>query len=67
MFTYKPTAKSKKLFSLLDRLQEQSGVVIHDAIVKRKKNKLDIVENGAKEVEQIAIEMQELIKSMRKK
>lgn len=58
---------SKELFSTLDELHEQVGNVIHDALVFRKKNRLDIVEEGAKEVERLAIKMQETIQAMRRK
>lgn len=61
------TRNSKKLFATLDELHEQVEVVIHDAMIFRKKNRLDIVEIGAKEVERLAIQMQETVKEMRRK
>lgn len=61
------TRNSKKLFSTLDELHEQVEVIMHDAIVFRKKNRLDIVEESSKEVARLAIEMQEIVKAMRRK
>lgn len=60
--------KSIQLFDLMDELSEQVNNVIHDAVVtSKKRNRLDVIDQGAKEAERITREIQMLVNSMRRK
>ena len=59
------TSKSKRLFELMDNLHEcKEDMEYH--VIKSRSNRLDNVEKNAKEIEAIAIEMQKLVKEMRR-
>ncbi|WP_366571860.1 hypothetical protein [Bacillus velezensis] len=60
--------KSIQLFNLMDELSEQVNNVIHDAVTtSKKRNRLDVIDQGAKEAERITREIQMLVNSMRRK
>lgn len=59
--------KQIRLCKLLDELTEQVNVVIHDAVIFRKSNRLNVIEKGAKEAERLTKEIQTLVNSMRRK
>ncbi|KIO60035.1 hypothetical protein B4143_2764 [Bacillus subtilis] len=59
--------KQIKLCNLLDQLTEQVNVVMHDAVIFRKANRLNVIEKGAKEAERLTKEIQTLVNSMRRK
>ncbi|ERN52841.1 hypothetical protein [Alkalihalophilus marmarensis] len=59
------TSKSKRLFELMDNLHiYKEDMEYH--VIKSRSNRLDNVEKNAKEIEAIAIEMQKLVKEMRR-
>ncbi|MED3334668.1 hypothetical protein [Bacillus velezensis] len=60
-------AKSIQLFNLFDELNEQVNNVMHDALISKKRNRLDVIDQGAKEAERITKEIQILVNSMRRK
>ncbi|MCP9020122.1 hypothetical protein KEM64_09880 [Bacillus velezensis] len=60
-------AKSIQLFNLFDELNEQVNNVMHDAVISKKRNRLDVIDQGAKEAERITKEIQMLVNSMRRK
>ncbi|MEE4535034.1 hypothetical protein V2U93_11625 [Bacillus velezensis] len=60
-------AKSIQLFNLFDELNEQVNNVMHDAVISKKRNRLDVIDQGAKEAERITREIQMLVNSMRRK
>ncbi|ERH59256.1 hypothetical protein NX081_11240 [Bacillus velezensis] len=60
-------AKSIQLFNLFDELNEQVNNVMHDAVISKKRNRLDMIDQGAKEAERIIREIQMLVNSMRRK
>ncbi|MVZ95603.1 hypothetical protein CTI30_18705 [Bacillus velezensis] len=60
-------AKSIQLFNLFDELNEQVNNVMHDAVISKKRNRLDMIDQGAKEAERITREIQMLVNSMRRK
>jgi hypothetical protein len=57
---------SKRLFELMDRLHECKEDMEHQ-VIKVRSNRLDHVEKNAKEIEKIGIELQNLVKEMRRK
>ena len=57
---------SLQLFDLMDRLAECKEDIDYQVILVRK-NRLDHVEQNAKEIEKIAIEMQKLVQKMRRR
>ncbi|WP_342490432.1 hypothetical protein [Bacillus sp. FSL R5-0443] len=60
--------KSIQLFNLMDELSEQVNNVIHDAVTtSKKRNRLDVIDQGAKDAERITREIQMLVNSMRRK
>ncbi|WP_368224049.1 hypothetical protein ABQ613_07045 [Bacillus velezensis] len=60
--------KSIQLSNLMDELSEQVNNVIHDAVTtSKKRNRLDVIDQGAKEAERITREIQMLVNSMRRK
>ncbi|APA01895.1 hypothetical protein V7728_05175 [Bacillus sp. JHAA] len=59
--------KSIQLFNLFDELSEQVNNVMHDAVIYRKRNRLNVIDQGAKEAERITREIQTLVNSMRRK
>ncbi|MED2978214.1 hypothetical protein P4284_16120 [Bacillus swezeyi] len=59
--------KQVQLCYLLDQLYDQVDIVIHDAVLSRASNRLSVIEDAAKEVERISIEMQQHVNSMRRK
>ncbi|MCY8934400.1 hypothetical protein [Bacillus atrophaeus] len=63
----KLSAKQIQLCKLLDELTEQVNVVIHDAVIFRKSNRLAVIDQGAKEVERLTKEIQVLVNSMKRK
>ncbi|MEC2153311.1 hypothetical protein P9G40_19085 [Bacillus velezensis] len=57
-----------QLFKLMDDLHEQVNNVMHDAVISsRKHNRLNVIDQGAKEAERITKEIQTLVNSMRRK
>ncbi|PJN92055.1 hypothetical protein [Bacillus sp. mrc49] len=58
--------KSKQLFDLMDKLHECKEDMEYQ-VVHVRSNRLNHVEKNAKEIEKIAIELQELVKEMRRK
>ncbi|MBW8350755.1 hypothetical protein K0H71_15065 [Bacillus sp. IITD106] len=60
------TSKSERLFHLMDKLHECKENMEYQVIHIRS-NRLNHVEKNAKEIEKIAIELQELVKEMRRK
>ncbi|QEG13483.1 hypothetical protein PPK14_gp09 [Bacillus phage vB_BspS_SplendidRed] len=60
-------AKSIQLFNLFDELSEQVNNVMHDAVIFKKRNRLNVIDQGAKEAERITREIQTLVNSMRRK
>ncbi|MGG1738834.1 hypothetical protein ABEU80_01180 [Bacillus velezensis] len=60
-------AKSIQLFNLFDELSEQVNNVMHDAVICRKRNRLNVIDQGAKEAERLTKEIQTLVNSMRRK
>ncbi|WP_047474292.1 hypothetical protein [Bacillus siamensis] len=60
-------AKQIQLFNLMDDLSEQVNNVMHDAVISKKRNRLDVIDQGAKEAERITQEIQTLVNSMRRK
>ncbi|PLR70569.1 hypothetical protein CYJ37_23860 [Bacillus sp. UMB0728] len=66
MRTYRPDKKNTELFRLMDKLHECNEEISFYGI-GRKHKRLDQIEKNAIEVEKIAYEMQELIKTMRRK
>ncbi len=52
-------AKSIQLFNLFDELNEQVNNVMHDAVISKKRNRLDVIDQGAKEAERITREIQD--------
>jgi uncharacterized protein Yka (UPF0111/DUF47 family) len=60
------SSKSKRLFELMDKLHECKEDIDY-SVVKSRSNRLDKVEKNAKEIEAIAIEMQQLVAEMRRK
>jgi uncharacterized protein Yka (UPF0111/DUF47 family) len=60
------TSKSKRLFELMDKLHDCKENMAYQVIHVRS-NRLDHVEKNAKEIENIAIELQKLVKEMRRK
>ncbi|MFV4887499.1 hypothetical protein RY279_18840 [Bacillus velezensis] len=60
-------AKQIQLFNLMDDLSEQVNNVMHDAVTSKKRNRLDVIDQGAKEAERITKEIQTLVNSMRRK
>ncbi|AZJ45704.1 hypothetical protein [Bacillus velezensis] len=58
--------KTIQLFNLFDELNEQVNNVMHDAVISKKRNRLDVIEQGAKEAERITKEIQILVNSMRR-
>lgn len=59
--------KQIQLCKLLDELTEQVNVVMHDAVIFRKTNRLNVIEKGAKEAERLTKDIQTLVNSMRRK
>ncbi|AZJ43657.1 hypothetical protein NYE62_09390 [Bacillus sp. FSL K6-2861] len=59
--------KSIQLFNLFDELSEQVNNVMHDAMIFKKRNRLNVIDQGAKEAERITREIQTLVNSMRRK
>ncbi|WEY79827.1 hypothetical protein P5667_11900 [Bacillus velezensis] len=59
-------AKQIQLFNLMDALSEQVNNVMHDAVISKKRNRLDVIDQGAKEAERITREIQMLVNSMRR-
>ncbi|MCV4328484.1 hypothetical protein [Bacillus velezensis] len=59
--------KSIQLFNLFDELSEQVNNVMHDAVIFKKRYRLNVIDQGAKEVERITREIQMLVNSMRRK
>ncbi|MCR4368063.1 MULTISPECIES: hypothetical protein [Bacillus amyloliquefaciens group] len=59
--------KSIQLFNLFDELSEQVNNVMHDAVIFKKRNRLNVIDQGAKEAERITREIQTLVNSMRRK
>ncbi|MCP6683224.1 hypothetical protein [Bacillus nakamurai] len=59
--------KQIQLCKLLDDLSEQVNVVMHDAVIFRKSNRLTVIDQGAKEAERLTKEIQTLVNSMRRK
>ena len=59
------TAKNKQLFEILDDIYAQ-WTLIDDNFYTGKPNRLNILESASKELEVLAIKMQEHIKSMRR-
>ncbi|WP_369878136.1 hypothetical protein JNUCC21_11265 [Bacillus sp. JNUCC-21] len=59
-------AKQIQLFNLMDDLSEQVNNVMHDAVISKKRNRLDVIDQGAKEAERITREIQILVNSMRR-
>lgn len=50
----------------MDALSEQVNNVIHDAVISRKRNRLNVIDQGAKEAERLTKEIQILVNSMRR-
>ncbi|MCY9057934.1 hypothetical protein MOE81_08335 [Bacillus inaquosorum] len=63
----KLSAKQIQLCKLLDELTEQVNVVMHDAVIFRKSNRLTVIDQGAKEAERLTKEIQALVNSMKRK
>ncbi|AQS44155.1 hypothetical protein LSG23_09175 [Bacillus velezensis] len=59
-------AKSIQLFNLFDELNEQVNNVMHDAVISKKRNRLNVIDQGAKEAERLTKEIQILVNSMRR-
>ncbi|WP_369547625.1 hypothetical protein [Bacillus velezensis] len=59
--------KTIQLFNLMEELSEQVNNVIHDAVIFRKRNRLNVIDQGAKEAERLTKEIQTLVNSMRRK
>ncbi|MCC9021758.1 hypothetical protein [Bacillus nakamurai] len=59
--------KQIQLCKLLDDLSEQVNVVMHDAVIFSKPNRLTVIDQGAKEAERLIKEIQMLVNSMRRK
>ena len=66
MKKYVPNKKNTELFKLMDRLHECNEEINYYGIGSKSK-RLDHLEKNAIEVERIAKEMRELVKSMRRK
>ena len=64
MGAIRTTKKSKKLFELMDRLHSCKENMEYK-VTHVRSNRLDHIEKNAKEIEKIAIELQELVKEMR--
>ncbi|AUS16078.1 hypothetical protein HRF59_04885 [Bacillus velezensis] len=60
------STKQIQLFKLMDALSEQVNNVIHDAVISRKRNRLNVIDQGAKEAERLTKEIQILVNSMRR-
>jgi hypothetical protein len=63
--TYQPSKKNKRLYELLDKLNECNEEINYHAI-RKNSNRLDHIEKNAIEVEKFAREIQEAIKTMRR-
>lgn len=59
-------ANSKRLYHLMDKLHDCKENMDYQVIQVRS-NRLDQVNKYAKEIEKIAVEMQNLVKEMRRK
>jgi len=66
MRAFSSTSKSKRLYELMDELNICKEDIDYQVIHVRH-NRLDHVEKNAIKIEQIAREMQELVKTMRRK
>lgn len=67
MRKYQANSKNKKLFELMDKLDECLEEMDYYAIGKRASNRLDKIESNAKEIEKVANEIQMQVQLMRRK
>ncbi|MBM7598164.1 hypothetical protein JOC34_000521 [Virgibacillus halotolerans] len=67
MHQYQANTKNKKMFELIDKLDEHKEEMEYYAIGRRPSNRLDKIESNAIEIEKIASEIQNQVKSMRRK
>lgn len=62
---YHPNKKNTQLFELMDKLNECNEEINYHAI-RRKTNRLNHIEKNAIEIEKLAREIHEIVKTMRK-